>query len=74
MGLNQGPHPDDIRHLIHLAYEAGVVEEYLDEITAVATDEQYQRLLYKLEDLQPSIDQIKNPNQKDISEHLNRFI
>jgi hypothetical protein len=41
--------------------------EYINQCNNYET---YQRILYRLEHLQPSIDNIANPLQRDINKHL----
>jgi hypothetical protein len=75
MGLNSytGPDQDEKDILVRLAFKAARMD-YLEQIAAVETYDQYERLMYELEEMQPAIHQMKNYNQSDITEHIKKFI
>lgn len=59
-----------------LAFSSTLPEDKREEALAMIEGcdyNLYQKLQFRLESLQPSIDEIPNPNQGDISKHLKKF-
>jgi len=69
--------PEDLKYLKSLVY-SGKFDS--DETRSKAFEmihnckdyETFLKILHRLEELQPSIDEIPNPNQKDISKHIKK--
>ena len=69
MALNNEPDEDEKRILRYLVYTSTIddKEAAIEFINQCPDYETYQRIMYRLEHLQPSIHQITNPSQKDIN-------
>lgn len=70
------PDQDELKLLRDLVYSSTLSEEHKEAaftaIEKVTSYEMYEKLRHKLEDVQPSIDNIPNPSQTDIKKHLKK--
>ena len=71
------PTQDEKRILINLVYGTDMNDEERDKafelIEKCDNYETYQKIQFRLEDRQLPLDQIQNPNQKDISKHIKKL-
>lgn len=76
--LQNCPTPEEKKILINLIYSSTLIEEKKIEafatVAGCTTYELFQRIENRLRDLQPSIHEIANPSQKDINDHLKKFV
>ena len=76
--LENCPTPAEKKELIKLAYSAKLDDdkriEALATISGCTTYELFQRIEFRLRELQPSIDEIVNPSQSDINAHLKKLV
>lgn len=72
------PNPEEKKLLINLVYSSTLSEEKKQEalatIAGCTTYELFQKIEFRLKDLQPSIHEITNPNQTDIKNHLRKTV
>lgn len=71
------PTEDEKQILRNLVFNSTLTEEQretaLQSIEKCVNYETYQKLQHRLEDLQLPLDQIQNPNQKDITKHIKKL-
>lgn len=71
------PTEDEKQILRNLVFNTTLTEEQretaLESIEKCVNYETYSKLQFRLEDLQLPLDQIPNPNQKDISKHIKKL-
>lgn len=77
VGKKDEPTEDEKRLLINLVYGTNMDdnerEKAFDLIEKCDNYDTYQKIQYRLEDRQLPLDQIQNPNQKDISKHIKKL-
>jgi hypothetical protein len=76
--IEGGPTRDEKRILVRML-ESSTLKPYqrkiaFEQICLCDDYETYQKLQYRLEELQPSIHEIPNPNQTDINRFLRKII
>lgn len=75
LSKQEQPTPEELQLLKwSIPYGTEDCEELIAEIDNCTCYKKYMELTYKIEAMQPSIDQMTNYNQADITRHLKRFI
>lgn len=77
VGKKDEPTEEEKRLLINLVYGTNMDdnerEKAFELIEKCDNYDTYQKIQYRLEDRQLTLDQIQNPNQKDISKHIKKL-